>query len=150
MNLTFAKATKEDLEQCLSMIQDFYSIDQYPFDRNKVQRCFYQLIANEHLGRFWLLRENNNIAGYLILSFGFSFEYGGRDAFIDELYLKKEFRGLGYGKQLLEDLDQKALILGVNAIHLEVEKTNEAGNQLYLKSGFKGNNRSLLTKRISQ
>ena len=150
MNILFEEATTSQEKECLEMIQDFYLIDQYPFDHSAASINFQEFISKEHLGRFWLLRLNQEIIGYLILTFGYSFEYQGRDAFIDEFYLKEAYRGKGYGSRILEQLDDEAKSLNVNAIHLEVERTNKAGNRIYNRSGYVGNDRSLLTKVLSK
>ena len=130
------------------MMEAFYSIDNYPFNRAESEKNFHEFISNPALGRFWLLHADIEIIGYLILAFGYSFEYGGRDAFIDDFFLKEPFRGKGLGHSILSKLDGEATKLEVKAIHLEVENTNERGRNLYTKTGFKGNDRSLLTKRL--
>lgn len=133
----------------MKMIEDFYQIDNYPFSESKAIGCFEKLSHNEDLGRFWLIHdERNKTVGYLIVCFGFSFEYGGRDAFIDEFYIIPEERGKGIGTEILKKLKDVAKQLDIKAIHLEVEKTNEIGNELYHKAGFRGNSRSLLTQII--
>jgi len=63
----------------------------------------------------------------VVLAFGFSFEYKGRDAFIDELFLKEAYRKKGIGGQTMRFVEQQAKELGVHAIHLEVEKSNRTG-----------------------
>jgi GNAT superfamily N-acetyltransferase len=40
--------------------------------------------------------------GYIVLAFGFSFETGGRNAFIDELYVAPEHRGKGIARRARE------------------------------------------------
>ena len=99
-------------------------------------------------GGIWMIRDKNQYIGYIILTFGFSFEYQGRDAFIDEFFLIPEVRGKGIGKKILETVISKASSLGVKAIHLEAETDNEAGSRLYKSLDFKGNNRALLTRRL--
>nr|WKN37454.1 GNAT family N-acetyltransferase [Tunicatimonas sp. TK19036] len=146
MNAQFLLAQPSDQEIVLNLMSDFYAIDGYPFDRNKSQKNYQALLANESLGRLWLIKNDNNVIGYLVLAFGFSFEYGGRDAFIDELYLKEEYRGKGLGEQTIDFVNQEAKSLGIKALHLEVERHNERGNQLYRKKGFGGAERTLLTK----
>ncbi|MEP5613390.1 MAG: GNAT family N-acetyltransferase [Cyclobacteriaceae bacterium] len=150
MSLEFRKAESNDLDHSLSMMQDFYAIDNYPFDREQAKKNFMEFTSSETLGVFWLVLHNSEIIGYLILTFGYSFEYGGRDAFVDELYLKEQYRGRGFGTELLSQLDIQVISLEIRALHLEVEKANETGINLYLKNGFLGKNRSLLTKKITQ
>jgi ribosomal protein S18 acetylase RimI-like enzyme len=100
------------------------------------------------LGRLWLIEVENQIAGYVCLAFCFSFEYGGRDAFIDEFFIKTKFRSQGIGQQTMDFLENASKKLGVNSIHLEVEKHNEAGSKLYLKKGYTDTGRHLLTKSV--
>ena len=146
--MKLVKAKHTDANACMEMIKAFYQLDNYPFSEEKAMKCFNEILANDQLGKFWLIHQDDKIIGYLIFCYGYSFEYGGRDAFIDEFYLKEEARGKGIGTEVLLELEKEASKLGVKAIHLEVEKTNVAGNKLYSKVGFKGNNRSLLTQII--
>lgn len=147
-NIDLHDASAGDLDRCLGMMQDFYFLENYSFDRVTAMNNFREFISSDHLGKFWLIGSEHEIIGYLILTFGYSFEYGGRDAFIDELFLKEAYRGKGLGMEVLDQLHSKAKVLGVNAVHLEVENRNAVGNSLYVKSGFRRNDRSLLTKRI--
>ncbi|MEQ8903831.1 GNAT family N-acetyltransferase [Ekhidna sp.] len=146
--MDFKRVTLSDYALCMKMMKDFYTIDNYPFSELKARKCFEEIIRNDHLGRFWLLYRNRLPIGYIILTFGFSFEYGGKDAFIDEFYLIPGERRKGFGSMTLEKLKEKAKQLDIKAIHLEVEKTNQVGNRLYRQVGFEGNNRSLLTQKI--
>lgn len=149
IKMKLVEAVHKDADLGMQMIRDFYKIDNYPFSKPKALKCFEQLIENDELGRFWLIyNDENQPIGYMIICFGFSFEYGGRDAFIDEFYFIPEARGKGFGTKALLLLREKSKKLNIKAIHLEVEKANSAGNKLYTKVGFKGNNRSLLTQII--
>ena len=85
-------------------------------------------------------------AGYLILTFGFSLEYGGRDAFIDEFFIATPHRGRGLGKAALEEVARLAPGLGVHAIHLEVADNNHGAESLYSRQGFYRHNRRLMTR----
>ncbi len=128
------------------MMADFYAIDDYPFETSVMQEQVRYFLANEHLGRLWILQHADLVLGYVVLSFGFSFEYKGRDTFIDELFIKSDERGKGIGKKALILVEEEAKKLSVNALHLEVESHNEAGKKLYYQQGFRGNNRKLLSK----
>jgi len=56
---------------------------------------------------------------------------------ISDLYVKKEFRGKGLGKKLMEIADEYAKRKGAKRITLNVRKDNEPALNLYKKSGFK-------------
>ena len=70
------------------------------------------------------------------LCFGYTIEFVGRDAFIDEFFIQEEARGLGIGRQVLAFAKQEAAKLGIVALHLEVARTNEKAKRLYAKAGF--------------
>lgn len=144
--IQFVQATTFDIQQVLHFMKGFYAIDGYSFDEVRAKRNIEKFIHNKQLGRLWLLQSEGTSIGYLALTFGFSFEYGGRDAFIDELYLDEAFRNKGFGTSILKQLDVEAKSLDVKAIHLEVERHNEGGKKLYKKSGFEANDRILMTK----
>ncbi|GAB5524741.1 MAG: hypothetical protein Roseis2KO_26130 [Roseivirga sp.] len=146
--IQFVQATIADMQQVLTFMEAFYAIDGYDFEEERARANAENLISNEHLGRLWLLKLYNEPVGYLALTFGFSFEYGGRDAFIDELYLDEAFRNRGYGTKILQQLDAEAGALDIKAIHLEVEGHNHRGKRLYKKSGFASNDRTLMTRRL--
>ena len=82
----------------------------------------------------------------MILTLGYSFEFRGRDAFIDELYIEPEFRRRGLGRRALEFVEEKARALGVNALHLEVDRGNDPAMELYRRTGYENHGRRLLTK----
>ena len=83
----------------------------------------------------------------MALVLGFSFEYGGRDGLIDELYLEPAARRRGLGRAALAALLAEADVLGLCAVHLEVERGNAGAERLYRSLGFAGNDRRLLTRR---
>lgn len=148
MNPTFRQANTEHISEILVMMQDFYFIDNYAFDLELNQKNLIKLLESPDLGRVYIILVDDKIVGYIYLTFGFSFEYKGRDAFIDELYLKSAYRGQGLGKLAMDFVEQAAVEFGVNALHLEVERHNEKANRLYYSQGFTGKERYMLTKFI--
>jgi ribosomal protein S18 acetylase RimI-like enzyme len=91
-----------------------------------------------------LILFRNEIVGYVILTFVFSFEYQGKIAFLDELYLSEEARGKGIGKETIRFIQSESSKLGLKLTYLEVEPHNENAEKLYLASGFENHNRKLL------
>lgn len=149
MNINFKIATKESISEILNMMNDFYSIDGYEFNYKIAKENLIRFIKNKDLGFLWLIELDSETVGYVVLTYGFSFEYKGKDAFIDELYLKEYYRNQGIGKVTLNFLKHQAIISEINAIHLEVEKHNEKGNELYKNNGYKVSNRILMTQVIN-
>lgn len=149
MNIQFNKIARNEIDVLLSMMKNFYSIDNYAYDGEIVKKTALELMGNKQLGRLYIIKEKLDYVGYIVLTFGFSFEDNGRDGLIDELYIEENWRNKGIGKLAVEFIVQQTKQLGINAIHLEVEKHNKKAYELYRKSGFKENKRILMTKLIS-
>jgi diamine N-acetyltransferase len=105
--------------------------------------------GDESLGHVWLISYEGEAVGSLVLTLGYSLEYGGRDAFIDEVYIRESHRGQGIGQHALTFAENVCRSLGVRALHLEVERENTTAHGLYRKAGFVDHDRYLMTKRIS-
>jgi ribosomal protein S18 acetylase RimI-like enzyme len=148
MEIIFKEAEIKNIPEIVNMMQAFNAIDNYPFDAELRKKNLLQFILTRDLGRLWMIFDRTSIVGYMALTFGFSFEFKGRDAFVDELFIKEKYRSQGIGSQAIDFALRQAKPLGVKAIHLEVEKHNEKGNRLYTKKGFKEHNRFLMTKFI--
>ena len=148
MKIEFKEYSAEDKFDVLEMMTSFNKIDGYEFDRLIGEKNVSEFTSNRSLGRLYLIQHQQKNIGYIILTFGFSFEYKGRDAFIDEFFIKEEYRNKGIGKLAIDFIEAESANLKVNAVHLEVEPHNLNANKLYLKKGYKSNDRTLLTKRI--
>lgn len=125
-------------------MHSFYAIDGYPIDIEVSRKLLHTFIADEKLGRAWLIYFDNEIVGYVILTFVFSFEYKGTIAFLDELYLNEKSRGKGIGKQVVDFIHREAIELSLKIIYLEVEGHNETAQKLYLSKDFVIHNRKLM------
>jgi len=83
------------------------------------------------LARCWLIRLAEENIGYLVLTLGYSVEHGGRDGFIDDLYVIDAARGRGVAAAALEFALAEATALGIRTLHLEAESENERAIGLY-------------------
>ncbi len=149
MEIDFIPFRGKDKEAVLSMMKAFNEIDGYPFDWEVGEKNLLYFTSCETLGRLFLMTYQKQHVGYMVLTFGFSFEYKGRDAFIDELFIREEFRNKGIGKKAMDFIEAQCNVLNVNALHLEVEPHNINARKLYADKGFKTSDRQLMTKRIN-
>jgi ribosomal protein S18 acetylase RimI-like enzyme len=146
----FKPATSDDVETLIVMMRDLYAHDGLgPLDEAAARRALSGVIGDDTLGRVFLILLANEAVGYAVLTFGYSLEFHGRDAFVDEIYLRAEYRGLGIGKRALQFLTEVCVAEGVNALHLEVERENTSAQTVYRKFGFKDHDRYLMTKWIA-
>jgi len=136
-----------DLEALTRLAEDLHAEDGHVLDAGG-RRALAAIAGGEPLARAWLFELEGGAVGYGVLTLGFSVEYGGRDGFIDDLYLAPEARGRGLGRQVMEFLEAQARALGVHALHLEVGAENARALALYDRSGFRDTGRRLMSKRL--
>ena len=148
MQPQFRLASSADIERLVDFMRQFYAIDDYSFDEPIARRVLHQIVEDTSLGRIWLIYHEETAIGYIVLTFGFSLEYHGRDAFIDELFLLGAYRGQGIGSKIMQFVLDACPALGIHALHLEVEPENHAGLRLYRKHGFERHDRHLMTRWI--
>ena len=145
----FEIATSGDIETLITFIREYYAYDKHPFDEAALRPALEALVREPAFGRVWLIYAGDQAIGYVALTLGYSLEYLGRDAFVDELYVRESHRGQGVGTRALAFVEDICRQLGVRALHLEVERENTRAYHVYQKSGFRDQQRYLMTKRTT-
>lgn len=144
--INFKPAASSDVETLMAMMRQFYAHEGLPIDEAGARQALNGILENELHGQIFLILSDDEVAGYAVLTFGYSLEFHGRDAFVDELFLHEKFRGRGIGGRALEYLASVCAEKGIKALHLEVERKNTIAQQAYRKFGFADHDRFLMTK----
>ena len=146
--MSFRAATAADVPTLLILQEAFYRHENYPYAIDRARAAMGQLITDDSLGRMLVIEVENAIVGFMAIVFGFSLEFGGRDAFIDELYVSPQARSRGLGTEALAIAERVCSSANVVALHLEVEHENLRAIELYKRAGFFEHTRYLMTKRL--
>lgn len=109
------RATAADLETLLPLIEDFCVIDEHPYVPARVRRALGPLLADDTHGVVWLIGDPPD--GYAVLTWSYSLESGGRDALLDEIFLRE--RGQGLGSAALAAIYDDLRARGITRIFLE-------------------------------
>ena len=144
----FRRAEPADIDALLRLQAGYYQEDGYPHDKGKARRAWEIFLSDTSLGSAWAVDSAPGLVGYVVVTLGYSLEYLGIDAFIDELYLIPAVRGQGLGRQALKVAEAVCAELGVDALHLEVERSKTGARELYRRFGFVDSKRVLMTKRL--
>ena len=145
----FRVAVASDADLLLDFMREYYAFDGHGYDREKAGGALIPLLENLNFGRAWIILDDDSPVGYAVLCFGYSLEWLGRDAFVDEIYLREDYRGRGWGKQAMGFLEDSARELGIRALHLGVVPGNERAFHLYEKVGFVRHDSTFLSKWIA-
>jgi ribosomal protein S18 acetylase RimI-like enzyme len=144
----FRPAVEGDEQALLRMMRNLAEQEPGPyyFDEPVVRDALRKFLASPELGQAWVFFDAETPIGYIVLTFGYSFEFHGRDSFIDELYIEPQYRRQGIGRRAMQFVEERARELGVNAIHLEVDQGNDPAAALYRLAGYDDHSRFLMTK----
>jgi len=143
MNVSLQIAESKDLTQVLTYVRAYHDLERIDHSQD-VASSIRPLLGDGPLGRVWLICAETRPVGYVAVCFGYSIEFGGRDGFIDEMFIVQERRAKGIGKTALGLVKSEAASLGIKALHLEVARTNDRARRLYASAGFAARERFIL------
>ncbi|HVQ31370.1 MAG TPA: GNAT family N-acetyltransferase [Vicinamibacteria bacterium] len=144
----FRPATSGDLNAVLPLLRDFYAEDGEAYDA-EAGTALLALLADPSLGRVVLIVDDEGVAvGYVVVAFGYSLEFRGRDAFVDELYVAPTHRGRGLGRAALREAERCCLEAGIRALHLEVRPGKTEARGLYASAGYADREYYLMSKKL--
>jgi ribosomal protein S18 acetylase RimI-like enzyme len=148
LTVSLEPARPADLPTVLAWMRDLYEHEHIPFDPVATEATIRELLDHPELGRVYLLCADRRRVGYAVVALGFSVEFGGRSAFLDELYVKPSSRGRGAGSIALRLLQSACRKMGARSLALEVHQENARAEALYRREGFASNGRQLMTRRL--
>jgi GNAT superfamily N-acetyltransferase len=134
-------AERTHLDQLLPFVRDYHAFEEIERTDDERRASLAPLLGDNPFGRIWLVQESAEPVGYLALCFGYSIEFGGRDAFVDEFFLTEHARDRGLGRRALADARNAAAGLGIVALHLEVARSNSSARRFYESLGFAARDR---------
>ncbi|WP_170556894.1 GNAT family N-acetyltransferase [Ruegeria atlantica] len=147
MSAALRLARPEDLDRLMGLVTAFHTEAAIPQDMDQTRNALAPLLEGIPHGCIYLIGPGRAPLGYVILTFGWSVEFGGMDGFVDEIYIRPAVRGRGIATEVLLDLPKALAEAGLTALHLEVDRTNETAQKLYLRTGFKPRDRYVLMSR---
>lgn len=136
--LTIREMTAADRADVLPMVQTFYSSPavEHSVPAEVLERSFAAAVDERECGlRGFLLLEGEETVGYCYVTEFYSAEMGGRCLMIEELYLKDQCRGKGYGSRVFSWLMER--YPEHVRVRLEVTAVNEGAVRLYERLGFR-------------
>ncbi|MEV0681595.1 GNAT family N-acetyltransferase [Actinosynnema sp. NPDC050436] len=123
------RASTSDLPSLLPLLREFYEVDGHHYDEAVLTSALGPLLADDSVGQVWLFD-----TGYAVLTWGWSLESGGRDALLDEFFVRN--RGGGVGGRVIEELAEVSRAAGARRMVLETEAPNDAARRFYRRHGF--------------
>lgn len=148
--MTIRRIGAGDIDLVLGMVEKLYVRETLAFDRERHRRAMEDLLGHPEHGGIWLMEADGCPAGYLVITIGYSLEFGGRFALLDELFVEEGWRSRGLGTQALGFVEDWCVRQGLGALRLEVAHDNLRALALYQRAGFEVYGRHFMGKRLSR
>lgn len=127
--------TQTDIPTLLELIKDLakyeHLLDQVSANENLLS----QWIINEKKANALLLEYNHTIVGFGLYFNNFSTFLGKPGIYLEDLYIKEEYRNKGFGKQVFTYLANECIQKGYGRLEWSVLDWNEPSIQFYQKLG---------------
>lgn len=137
MSLAIRPIEKKDIQ---TLCQMTYELAEYEKSRNKctvtledLERAFFT--SQEGSPKAFVCEHEGNAVGYIITYFNFSSYLGKKGLYLEDLYIRPQYRRSGFGKMALSFLADFALKNGCCRVEWSVLKWNTPALEFYKSSG---------------
>lgn len=135
MNMKIRKMTESDRVAVVEMMRTFYhspavwTNGSEEIYNNDITAC----VSDNPYAEGFIFEEETKILGYGMIAKSFSTEFGKLCIWIEDLYLKEEYRGKGIGSSFFAYLEKE---YPNTIMRLEVEEDNTRAVAVYRKNGY--------------
>ncbi len=133
--LNIRPITQNDKEIFITLSKEFYSSPAVlaPIKEEYHENAFRELMRSRDYLDCHVFEYGGKIAGFGLLNITYCHEAGGKLVWIEELYIREEFRSRGIGREYFKYVEQN---YPAYRYRLEVEKENERAVKLYKNLGY--------------
>lgn len=138
--LKIRSATREDVPVILQLIRNLATYERAPNEVTATEdELLKVLFGDKPAAEVRLALEGDTPVGFAVFFQNFSTWLGRPGLYLEDLFVKPEYRGKGYGRALLVDLARIARDRGCGRMEWAVLDWNEPAIQFYRKLGAKPN-----------
>jgi len=134
-NLCFRYATEKDTALILLFIKELAEYEKMLDEVVATEEILKEWIFEKEKAEVIFVLENDVEAGFALFFHNFSTFLGRSGVYLEDLYVKPEYRGRGYGKALLKKLAQIAVERGCGRLEWWCLDWNKPSIDFYLSLG---------------
>ncbi len=130
-------AVHADIESMVSLLGELFVMEQDFFPDAEAQKRGLQMILDDPSTARILVADAGGIVGMCVVHRRISTFYGAVATVLEDVIVKKEFRGRGIGRLLLNAAGQHSSQQGQKHLQLLMDSENSAAESFYLANGWK-------------
>jgi GNAT superfamily N-acetyltransferase len=129
------KLKNTDKNDYFALAEEFYTSPAvlHRIPNSHIGLTFEELMKSDKYTECFVDEQNDEITGYMLISYTFSQEAGGKVVWLEELFVKKEYRGTGIGTAFINFLEKN---IHAARYRIEAEINNNSAISLYNRMGF--------------
>jgi len=134
---TITPATKSDIPQLVALLRLLFTQEaDFKPDAARQARGLEQIIGSPHTGMILVARSGPEIVGMVNLLFSISTAEGGPVCWLEDMVVRADRRGSGFGSRLLAAAIEYARGHGFLRMTLLTDEANEGARRFYGRHGF--------------
>jgi len=135
-DITLEPIQESDFEELLSLFREFATFEKLP--ENMVNTVEKMKKEKEYFHGFVARSKNEEIVGYVNFFYAY-YTWTGKSLYMDDLYVRKNFRGKGIGTMLIKKVISYAKETNCNGLRWQVSNWNHPAIKFYKSLGAKIN-----------
>ena len=132
MEFTIREIEKKDYPELIEIFHEFAKFEKLP--DNMVNSVEQMETESDFINGFVVLNENKKIIGYVTYFYAY-YTWIGKSKYMDDLYVKRDFRGNGLGTKLIKKVIEKAKSDKCNKLRWQVSEWNQPAIDFYKNLG---------------
>lgn len=148
--VTIRLIRREDFQEVLEMMKVFYASEAvlHKASEEVLRRDIEDCLGDMPFIEGYVFEDEGKIAGYAMVAKAYTTEYGGICIWVEDLYMKPEYRHRGLGSFFFAFLEKEYEGKAVR-FKLEVEEENNTAIEAYKKNGYQISPYFEMTKEMS-
>ena len=132
MEIRIEKILESDFEQLLVLFSEFAEFEKLPYKMvNTLEKMKEE---SEFFNGFTVKNNQGEILGYVTFFYAY-YTWMGKSLYMDDLYIRPQFRGLGLGTKLISEVISFAKANKCNKLRWQVSNWNEPAISFYKSLG---------------
>jgi GNAT superfamily N-acetyltransferase len=149
VNINIDFATADDLPQLADLLAELFTLESdFKPERDKQLRGLRLILDNQARGRLFVLRDEKKVLGMANALITVSTAEGERVLLLEDVIVRREHRGGGLGRRLVEHVLAWASAEGMTRVTLLADRDNNAALDFYRKLGFEHSHMTVLRKTL--
>jgi GNAT superfamily N-acetyltransferase len=149
MTIEINFATAADLPVLADLLAELFTLESdFKPERDQQLRGLRAILDDPAIGRLFVLRVGGKVAGMANALITISTAEGSRVLLLEDVIVRREHRGSGLGRQLVEHVLQWARGQGMTRVTLLADRDNQPALDFYRTLGFENSNMTVLRKKI--